>query len=57
MELLLQQDLPHQQKAIDAVCNALEDVSLIPPTKFYENPEINLSDSRLKKNLKELKNI
>ena len=54
MELLLQQDLPHQQKAIDAVCDALEDVSLIPPTKFYENPQINLSDSRLKENLKEL---
>ena len=27
MELILQQGLPHQQKAIDAVCDALEGVT------------------------------
>ena len=28
MELILQQNLPHQQKAIDAVCNSLDGVIL-----------------------------
>lgn len=44
MELILQQGLPHQQKAIDAVCGALDGVTIIPPVQFYENPKIDLSD-------------
>ena len=28
MELILQQGLPHQQKAIDAVCDALDGVTM-----------------------------
>ena len=47
MELILQQGLPHQQKAIDAVCAALEGVTIAPPVQFYENPQIDLRDRRL----------
>ncbi len=54
MDLILQQNLPHQQKAVDAVCNALEGVMITPPTQFYANPQINLSDPRLIENLKSL---
>lgn len=54
MELILQQGLPHQQKAIDAVCDALEGVTITPPVQFYENPQIALGDSRLADNLHDL---
>ena len=52
MELILQQGLPHQQKAIDAVCDALEGVQITAPVQYYENPLISLSDSRLYANLR-----
>lgn len=42
MELILQQDLPHQQKAIDAVCDAFDGVTITPPVQFYRNPQIDL---------------
>ncbi len=51
MELILQQGLPHQQKAIDAVCDALEGVQITAPVQYYENPLINLSDPKLYTNL------
>ena len=54
MELILQQGLPHQQKAIDAVCAALEGVTITPPVQFYENPQIDLRDHRLIANLRDL---
>lgn len=54
MELILQQGLPHQQKAIDAVCAALEGVTIAPPVQFYENPQIDLRDRRLLANLRDL---
>ena len=49
MELILQQGLPHQQKAIDAV-------TIIPPVQFYENPQIDLADRKLFANLRALQN-
>lgn len=52
MEIILQQNLPHQQKTIDAVCDALDGVIISSPTQFYENPEINLADKKLISNLK-----
>lgn len=52
MELILQQELPHQQKAIDAICSVLQGVNIVPPTQFYENPKIALNDSRLISNIK-----
>ena len=54
MELILQQELPHQQKAIDAVCAALEGVQIDPPKQFYENPRIVLNDSRIGENIRSL---
>lgn len=54
MELILQQGLPHQQKAIDAVCGALDGVTITPPVQFYENPQINLADRKLFANLRTL---
>lgn len=56
MELILQQGLPHQQKAIDAVCGALDGVTIIPPVQFYENPKIDLSDRKLADNIRDLQN-
>ena len=56
MELILQQNLPHQQKAIDAVCDALEGVMITQSVQFYENPQINLEDKRLTDNILSLQN-
>ena len=56
MELILQQDLPHQQKAIDAICDAFDGVTIIPPVQFYENPQIDLTSERLSANLRNLQN-
>lgn len=52
MELILQQGLPHQQKAIDAVCDALEGVQITAPVQYYENPTVRLSDPKLYSNLR-----
>ena len=54
--MILQQGLPHQQKAIDAVCGALDGVTITPPVQFYENPQINLADRKLFANLRTLQN-
>ena len=54
MELILQQNLPHQQKAVDAVCDSLDGVMITQPVQFYENPQINLADGKLLDNLHSL---
>lgn len=54
MELILQQGLPHQQKAIDAICGALEGVVFKSPVQFYENPRIDLTDKTLAANIQTL---
>ena len=54
MEIILQQNLPHQQIAIDAVCNSLNGVTITPPVQFYENPLINLEDKELIANIRSL---
>ena len=54
MELILQQGLAHQQKAIDAVCDALSGVQVQAPTQFYENPRIDLADPRISDNIRSL---
>ena len=56
MELILQQGLPHQQKAIDTICDALDGVGITPPMQFYENPQIDLADRKLFANLRTLQN-
>lgn len=54
MELILQQGLAHQQKAIDAVCDALSGVQIQTPTQFYENPRIDLADPHISDNIRSL---
>lgn len=56
MELILQQHLPHQQRAVDVICEALEGVYIKPPVQFYENPEISLTDAKLVNNIKSIQN-
>lgn len=56
MELILQQKLPHQQKAIDAVVDVFNDVFISAPTQFYENPIFSLKDPHIADNIKFLQN-
>ena len=52
MELILQRELPHQQKAVDAICAAFDGVPVIAPTQFYENPIVTLTDPQLAVNIR-----
>lgn len=52
MELILQQGLPHQQKAIDAICAVFDGVSCTSPVQFYENPHIPLDDPKIVSNIR-----
>lgn len=54
MDLILQQELPHQQKAIEAICNVLKGVHIASPVRFYENPRIVLSDPKIVSNIREV---
>lgn len=51
MDLILQQNLPHQQHAIDAVCDVLRDVNIEQPRKYFRNPKIDLSDPAIPANI------
>ncbi len=52
MELILQQGLPHQQRAIDAICAVFDGVSCASPVQFYENPHIPLDDPKITSNIR-----
>lgn len=54
MELILQQELAHQQKAVDAICAVFNDVQITKPMQFFENPVITLSDPALAANIRDL---
>ncbi|SDB95052.1 type III restriction-modification system endonuclease [Shouchella lonarensis] len=54
MELILQRELPHQQKAVDIISAVLEGVNITAPRQVYENPTISLSDPGLMSNIGEL---
>lgn len=56
MELILQQQLPHQQKAVDAIVDVFKDVYIAAPTKFYTNPTFSLKDMHIANNIKALQN-
>lgn len=51
MELVLQRGLPHQQRAVDAVCNALRGIQVTEPIQFFENPVIRLDDPVIRQNI------
>ena len=44
MELILQNNLPHQQLPVEAVGDALKDVNWQSPKDFYANPELSWSN-------------
>ncbi len=52
MELILQQGLPHQQKAIDAICAVFDGVPCTSPVQFYENPHIPQNDPKITSNIR-----
>lgn len=52
MELILQQGLPHQQKAVDVVCNAFKGIHTTSPAVFYENPSFYQKDPHIGTNIK-----
>lgn len=54
MELILQQQLPHQQKAIDAVVDVFKGAYISTPTQFYENPTFSSNDTHIANNIKYL---
>lgn len=54
MDLLLQKDLPYQKYAVDAVCNVFNNVAIGVPSFYYMNPLINIHDSNIESNIKDL---
>ncbi|MCR1899381.1 type III restriction-modification system endonuclease [Irregularibacter muris] len=54
MELILQKNLPHQQRAVDAINKVFDGVEITKPRQFFENPIINLSDPNITQNINEL---
>lgn len=54
MEIVLQQGLPHQQRAVNAVCDVFNGVVITPPQLYLENPQIALSDIKLLENIQSL---
>lgn len=54
MELILQQQLPHQQKAIDAIVDVFSGAYISSPTQFYTNPTFSLADTHIATNIKRL---
>lgn len=57
MELILQQQLPHQQKAIDAIVDVFKDAYITAPTQFYTNPTFSLKDTHIANNIKSLQSV
>lgn len=54
MELILERELDHQKKAVDALMSALHGVSTIKPGFAYENPMLDRNDARLLCNILEI---
>lgn len=54
MELILQQQLPHQQKAIDAIVDVFKGVDITAPIQFYTNPTFSLTDTHIVDNIRTL---
>ncbi|MGE1064498.1 type III restriction enzyme [Megasphaera paucivorans] len=58
MELILERQLEHQQKAVDAITSALDGITMIKPHFAYENPLFDREEQCLIHNLEEVqKNI
>jgi len=58
LELILERELTHQQKAVDALVSTLDGVRITKPHLAYENPTFDRKDARLIHNILEIqKNI
>lgn len=58
MELILERELAHQQKAVDTLVSTFEGVGITKPLLAYENPTFDNKDLRLIHNIMEVqKNI
>ena len=58
MELILEKELDHQQKAVDAIISALNGITMIKPHLAYENPTFDRKELCLFQNINEIqKNI
>ena len=51
MELILERELEHQQKAVDAIAGVLEGVSITTSTIAYQNPGFDHKEKRIRENI------
>ena len=54
MELILERELDHQKKAVDALISALDGVSIIKPRLSYENPSFDRKELQVIHNIAEV---
>lgn len=54
MELILERELDHQKKAVEALMSALDGVSIKKPCVSYENPTLDSEEIRLIHNIREV---
>ena len=52
MEIKYQSGLEHQQRAVNAIVKVFEDIEFEKPSQMYENPKIDLTDSKIYENIK-----
>ena len=52
MELILKEGLPHQQAAIDAVCNVFDENCIAGSTLYYSNPTIDITNYKIADKIK-----
>ena len=52
----LENNLPHQLNAVNAVCGVFAGVEFLPSTDKNACPKIDLSDSHIKQNIKDVQN-
>lgn len=58
MEIILERDLEHQKKAVDAIADVFDGVVITPPVAAYQNPSFDYQDMRILENIRKLqKNI
>ncbi len=56
LELILEKELDHQQKAVDAVCDVFKTVEIAKPSLYYPNPIIDIKNPAIIQNINELQN-
>ena len=54
MDLILQQNLSHQQKAVDCVSRVFDGCTFNYPNNYYENPSFSFFDKRIDDNIKKI---